>query len=236
MPNLLVFDTETTGLNTDTNEIVEVAFQVINIEGIGVGKLMNTLVYTETKIPEEASAIHKITNDMLEGKPLPRAIIKAMEKHAVYYKCEAIVAHNIGFDINTLNKYVPDNSPLKELELVDTLRLSRRLLPEAENHKLGTLCEHYGLESDSFVGDYHSAGYDVSQTVELFKLLMEKLYDINTLGELVKYHAAPIYLETMPFGKHKGLQINAIPNHYRAWLKTIDLDLDLAYTLGVRLS
>jgi len=233
MSNILVFDTETTSLDTDKAELLEIAFQVVDISGSTVGKMMNTFVYTKSTIPKEITDINRITNDMIIGAPLPEKVVAVMEKHVQYYNVKAIAAHNAFYDINVMDKYVSSNSCIRDTEIIDTLRLARRLYPNVENHKLGTLKEELGLSSGDVLGDLHAASFDVAITCSLLETMMEKLCEITTLEEIMYYHDTPFKFDAIPFGKHKGTLWKDIPKGYLQWLISIreDLDYDTQYTL-----
>ena len=171
---IIVFDTETDSLDTGKANLLEMAFQVVDIAGTEIGELMNTFVAFEGLIPAEITAINRITNKDLIGAPTPSKVVAVMEKHCTHYGVKGILAHNIWYDLGVMDKYVSKNSPIRKLEIIDSLRLSRRLFPDSPAHKLGVLCEHLGLESESFIGEFHSAGYDVAMTVELVKTMVDK--------------------------------------------------------------
>lgn len=230
---IIIFDTETDSLDTGKANLLEMAFQVVELDGSPVGKLMNTFVAFEGLIPPEITEINHITNKDLIGAPTPSKVIAVMEKHCIHYKASGILAHNIWYDLGVLDKYVSKDSPIRKLEILDSVRLSRRLFPDSPAHKLGVLCEYLDLESDNFVGEFHSAGFDVAMNVELHKAIMEKLYEFTTLKALVKYHDTPLEFTHMPFGKFKGRPMREVPGYYIQWLHTIDLDLDMRATLGL---
>ena len=62
---------------------------------------------------------------------------------------DIVVGHNVHFDVNFLYDYAEDFDlePFSN-DLVDTLRLSRRLYPELQSHKLSALAAHFGVEPD----------------------------------------------------------------------------------------
>ncbi len=107
MKNFLFFDTETTGLPTNYNsppgktwpEIVTLSWIISDSKNF---KSYNFLIKPEGWIiSEEAEKIHGISQDHAEkfGVPLRLALEEFWES---YHYCDAIVAHNIGFDLTVL--------------------------------------------------------------------------------------------------------------------------------------
>jgi len=73
MSDILVLDTETTGLGDDA-EIIEIG--IINGSGEAV---MNTLVKPTISIPKEATAIHGITDNDLLNAPVFADVVEELE-------------------------------------------------------------------------------------------------------------------------------------------------------------
>ena len=77
-----------------------------------------------------------------------------------------IVAHNAQFDLNFLNAECENcGLPVTKNYAVDTLQLSRILIPEAEYHKLDYLADFLGIDK----GSSHRALDDAITCMELFK-------------------------------------------------------------------
>ena len=64
---LCVFDLEATGVDVNQDRIVEIC--VLRLEPGGQETLFESLVDPGAPIPPEATAVHKITNDMVRGQP-----------------------------------------------------------------------------------------------------------------------------------------------------------------------
>ncbi len=80
-----------------------------------------------------------------------------------------IVAHNAGFDMSFL-KWEFSNSgyDISDAPRLCTLIMARKLLSFLPSKKLGSLCDHFGIDS----GLAHSALADASAAAELFVILM----------------------------------------------------------------
>src|SRR5690242_16597721 len=63
-----VFDCETTGTDPNADEIVELALILLDREGLETGRF-SSLVRPSSPIPEEATAIHGISDKDVAGAP-----------------------------------------------------------------------------------------------------------------------------------------------------------------------
>ena len=89
-------------------------------------------------------------------------------------KDDIIVGHNVNFDVNFLydNFINVLNEPLTN-NFVDTLRISRKLLPELEHHKLDNLIEYYDIKAR----DKHRALNDCILTNEVYIDMCKMVYE-----------------------------------------------------------
>lgn len=88
--SFLLLDTETTGLNTNTSEIVQIA--VICSHG---ATILDTLVKPRNAIPKEAIAIHHITDEMVQQAPSWAEIFPKLETILMHQR---VVIYNAGYD------------------------------------------------------------------------------------------------------------------------------------------
>lgn len=142
-------------------ELVEVAAVPI-ISGV-IGEPSSWLVRPKGAITPFARRIHGISNEDVAGCPLFETI-----EHDVRRALDAdvLVAHNAHVDVGVLQRHLGDwECP----EVMDTLKLSRRLVPDADSHKLGSLVERFKLAEG--VPDNlspHRATYDALVAARLF--------------------------------------------------------------------
>ena len=109
-----------------------------------------------------------------------------------------------------------------------TLKLARRLYPDAENHKQATLAAMLGVKVSREKA--HSADGDLSVLLQILKRM--SLDSECSLTELLHIQAIPRKIVTMPFGKHKGQKLSSLPASYVKWVlsevKNLDEDLRIA--------
>ena len=182
-PTFIAFDLETTGLEYQKHKIIEVAGVKFTLELQGdniVTKKIGTyesFVKPTMHIPAEATQVNKITNEMVEGAP---GIAKVLEEFTQFCGISTIlVAHNANFDANFLNNELNENKmSLIKNPILDSLSLSKKIMPEASSHKLGNLAKrlrrNMNLKVDS--ANLHRALYDCEVLMEVFVAILKKRF------------------------------------------------------------
>ena len=166
----IVLDIETTGLSFRTEKITEIG--AVKVKNGEIVDTFECFVNPEMPIPQRIVEITKITDDMVKDA---ETIDKVMPKFLDFIGDLKLVAHNADFDIGFL-KYNAENLGLKmDNNYLDTLALSRQVLPDLKKHKLGILAEHFGIN----VENAHRALDDVKTLVQVFIKLIEKNNDKN---------------------------------------------------------
>lgn len=157
--NYVVVDVE--GNGQQPPDLVELA--AVPITGGVIGEPMSWLVKPETSIKHFATRIHGLTNkdvaDCLSFADISAHVLAALD-------VDALVAHNAHVDIGVLQRKLADwQCP----EVFDTLKLARRVLPDAESYKLGQLVEALKL-AEGLPDDLspHRATYDALVAARLF--------------------------------------------------------------------
>lgn len=145
LENYIVFDLETTGINTETDDIIEIsAVRVCNHE---IKETYTTLVNPGRHIPAGATAVNGITDEMVKDAPdIGTAIAGFME----FIGDGVLVGHNIHtFDISFAYDAAWEALG-KELsnDYVDTLFMARKCLPELSHHKLTDISEHFKIATE----------------------------------------------------------------------------------------
>ena len=206
-----IFDTETASL---AGGVVEIAWIDID-KDLNVLSQFRSFVTPERPIELAASGIHGIYDDDIQDAPTLADLLPEWGVTPA-----KVIGHNAPFDVRMVFRTLPVEGNLC------TLALSRRLLPEAENHKLQTIRQLLGLPENTA----HSALGDVETTLGVLRHLVELSgVDLTTLYDRAQ---EPKILTKMPFGIHKGKSIKNVPLDYREWLLAqTELPRDLRYTL-----
>ncbi|MCB9471808.1 MAG: WYL domain-containing protein [Candidatus Obscuribacterales bacterium] len=161
----VAFDVETTGLSPVANRLVELSGVKFSYDN-GKVETFSELIDPEMPIPREVTNIHGITDRMVRGKPNAAAVIP---KFLSFIGADSVlIAHNAPFDLEFMRVNIARLGLVcPENYVVDTLVLSREVLPEAPRHQLKTVVEMLELPS----GGYHRALADSEHVKEVFRLL-----------------------------------------------------------------
>lgn len=137
-----VLDIETTSLDSFTGEIVEIS--AIKVRDKKEVENFSELIKTQNRLGAFTTRLTGITNEMVqkEGKDL----IYVLQQFKDFLDRDIIVGHNVNFDINfiydsmykNMNEYLTNG-------FVDTLRISRKVLPNLRHHKLDNLIDYFNL-------------------------------------------------------------------------------------------
>lgn len=142
----VVFDLETTGLDVDACQIVEIA--AIRVVAGETVHRFSSLVHIDGKMPSAASAENHINDSDLEGAPHVREV---MEGFLEFIGDDStLVGHNIeGFDIPIVSRVAREcGLEFSYAKSEDTVALARRAWPELANHKMDTLRQALRIAGD----------------------------------------------------------------------------------------
>lgn len=186
-----IIDIETTGLDPSFDEIIEISALKIR-DNIPCGTF-TTLVQPCEYIDDETDSIFYvdsyiteltgITNSMLSTAPLFKDV---QSTFIDFIGDDILVGHNVNFDINFLYDNLLKSNIFLKNDFIDTIRLSRRLLPELPNHKLQSLASFWNIDTTGS----HRAEKDCLITYEVFKnlnsLVIEKFGTYEAFLESIK--------------------------------------------------
>jgi DNA polymerase-3 subunit epsilon len=152
-PAIAFLDLETTGTASTGDRITE-----IGIVRVSDGEFLDewsTLVNPERSIPEDIRVLTGITNEMVREAPtfadLRREVFERLEGHV-------LVAHNARFDYGFLRNEFRRVETKYTADVLCTVRLSRRLYPEAVGHSLDSVVARHGLQDAFTAGEAPRTG------------------------------------------------------------------------------
>ena len=166
----IVFDLETTGLNPASEEITEIA-AVRVVEG-EIRDSFQTYVNPHKPIPAEITELTGISDETVADAPdLDKAVPEflAWAGEGQY----PLVAHNAGFDMGFLRTACQRLGIEREFTSIDTLEMSRLMLPHMHKFKLNILAKE--LQVGPF--EHHRASEDAAVLGRIYVKLLKRLKD-----------------------------------------------------------
>jgi DNA polymerase-3 subunit epsilon len=181
--SFVIFDTETTGLNPQVDEVCQIAaVRVVN------GKLVDAerfdmLVNPGRKIPAASTAVHQITDAMVADAP---GVADAVARFHTFAEGSVLVAHNAPFDMAFLRRREREIGRRFEQPILDTVLCSAILYGQSAEHTLDALCGRLGIAIPE--AERHTAIGDALGTAQAFRKMIPMLEaaDLPNLGALIK--------------------------------------------------
>jgi DNA polymerase-3 subunit epsilon len=165
----IVLDTETTGLDPfQGHRLVEIGcIELLN--RIPTGQTFHRYLNPERDMPEEAFAVHGLTDGFLKDKPL---FAEVADELVAFLGEAPLVIHNAGFDVGFLNAELERvGRPLIARErMIDTLMIARRKHPGGSN-RLDDLCARYAIDNSRRTK--HGALLDAELLAEVYVELID---------------------------------------------------------------
>ncbi len=160
----IVLDTETTGLSPrDGDRIVEIGcIELVN--HVATGETYHQYVNPERPMPEEAFAIHGLSDEFLSGQPV---MADVMDGFVEFIGEATLVIHNAEFDMRFINAELDllgrDELPMSRA--VDTVRMAREKFPGAPA-SLDALCRRFNIDNSG--RSLHGALLDAELLAEVY--------------------------------------------------------------------
>ncbi len=227
------FDLETTGINTSSDRIVEIAILKIMPDGTQLKKRM--LLNPEMPIPKAASDIHGITNEMVKDAPTFKQV--ANEVMQFLENCDLGGYNSNKFDVPVLIEEflrVNINFNMDGRKMIDAQKIFHKM-------EQRTLTAAYKFYCDKELEDAHSALSDATATFEVLCAQLARYTHIGTTVEDILAFTGEekfidiarrfVYQNGVPcfnFGKHKGKPVEEVfkiePQYYD-WMMRGDFPL-----------
>ncbi|NLB28915.1 MAG: PolC-type DNA polymerase III [Clostridiales bacterium] len=161
----VAFDIETTGLSSNRDRITEIA--AVAVRNGEILSEFQTYANPGMKIPAQITSLTGITDETVRGAP---SQIEAVRAFLEFADGRTLCAHNASFDLGFIAERCENHGVEFSPACLDTLELSRALMPDILNHKLPTVADALGLPQFS----HHRALDDARTTA----LIMAKLCDM----------------------------------------------------------
>lgn len=171
---LIVFDTETTGLSPELNHVIQLSAIKCVIDAEHqfheIGKL-DTYINPGYPLPKQIIKITGITDEKLAK--YPNESTQWPSVHEFFGNSPIVCGHNVPFDIGMMSAMYARYGEKFEPNALDTLKMAQELhlKSEAGSHKLGDLAEYFGL---NYGLTFHNSMDDVTATTRLLRLFIDE--------------------------------------------------------------
>lgn len=176
--DMVVLDTETTGLSFKECELIEIA--AARISGKQIVDRYRTFVQPTKPIPAEIQELTGIRAIDVADAPFAEEAVAGL---AEFVGGSPVLAHNATFDRTFIEK-VPGGHEVSDV-WIDTLSLSRMALPLLSSHRLSDMAAGFGCDSVT-----HRAMDDVDALCGMWPVMLQGLLDLpdGLLGLLAGMH------------------------------------------------
>ncbi len=240
----VILDTETTGTG-DNDRVIQLGYIVLGAKEVEVHNEFNR---ADVPISYGAMEVHGITEDLIEGKPACIETTAFKRLQELNSDDNYMIIHNAPFDLKMLKKEGFEN----RMQVIDTLRVAKHVLPDEEAHRL----QYFRYKMELYKEEEKEANalgivvkaHDAIGDVLVLKLLLSKLkaivseqfVGVNPVEKMVELTKEPILVKTFRFGKHKGKELVEVAREdagYLRWmLSSMDnLDDDMKYSINIAL-
>lgn len=213
---LIFFDLETTGVNAAKDKIVEISY--IKVYPNGKEESNTIRINPGRHIPEEATAVHHITDDDVKNCPSFKDVAKELSR--VFEGCDIAGFNSNRFDLPLLvEEFLAAgvNIDMTKRKFIDVQTIFHKM-------EQRTLVAAYKFYCGKNLEEAHSADADTRATYEVLKAQLDRYpslqNDVNFLSEFstqnknVDFAGRIIYndknVEVFNFGKHKGCPVEEV--------------------------
>jgi len=184
----VVFDIETTGFSKVNDRIIEIG--AVKVAGGEIIDRFSTFVNPGMPIPDHITELTSITDEMVADAPFIKDVI---DEFFEFCGDSVLVAHNASFDIGFILQNAQRLGIEKEFTYIDTVGLSRILLPDLSRYRLNNVAKALGVSLEN----HHRAVDDAEATAEIFLKLTGMLFEqdivnVNDIDKLTKLSAEAI--------------------------------------------
>lgn len=179
---MIVFDTETTGLSPESNHVIQLsAIKCMvddNCQFHELGRF-DTYINPGYPLPKKIIEITGITDEKLSHYTDEASQWETI--HEFFGDNPIVCGHNVPFDVSMMTALYFRNGSAFAPIAIDTLKMAQELhrKDEAGSHKLGALAEHFGLD---YGLTFHNSMDDVVATMRLLRLFVEEYLEKRAIG------------------------------------------------------
>lgn len=178
---IVVFDTETTGLSVTEDDIVQIAAVKMRGGEVVLNSTFKVFIHTDREIPQMlGDIVNPVIEEMKHNKLYSPE--EALRMFMDYVGDGVLLGHNADYDYNilewNLKRYLPEIELRQKCKVYfDSLKLARLLEPSLYQYKLKYLLEVLHLEGENS----HLADADVEATCNVVKHCLARARQIIPL-------------------------------------------------------
>ena len=191
---MIVFDIETTGFNSQTDRIIEIG--AVKVRNLEIAETFQTFVYPERKIPERITSLTGITDEMVNGAPSQEEALKSFIEFCG--NSPVLIAHNAGFDCSFIRSACDRYGVDYKFSIIDTVIMSRSMLPHLKKHKLDYVAKELGLGEFN----HHRADDDAKVLARIYIILAGRLMEERKIQRISEINACVINVDPRSLRSH----------------------------------
>lgn len=189
---VVVFDTETTGLDVEHDDIVQIAAVKMHGGAVVPGSDFNIYLETDREIPAMLGDVpNPLPQEYAGHEKLGRG--EGLRQFIDYARGCVLLAHNATYDMAILRQNLVreavSGEGVADTACLDSLELARTLFPKLFSYKLKELLEHFGLAGRNT----HLANDDVEATAALVTCCWQQALQLEPQHQRFRQR----YAETM---------------------------------------
>lgn len=179
----IILDIETTGVEAlNGDKIIEIGAVVV-IDRKVTQEHYHQYVHPQREVPDDAIAIHGITNEFLQDKPIFSEVVQDFMQ---FVEGAELIIHNAPFDVGFINHELSQlsNNTWGKIEdhckITDTLKMARKAFPGQRN-SLDALCKRFGIDNSHRT--LHGALLDSEILADVYLTMTGGQTDLMLMGD-----------------------------------------------------
>lgn len=162
LKSYIAFDLETTGLNPQENEIIEIG--ALKVRNGKVTERFMEFIRPSAPLSSAITSLTGITDEMVaDARPRCSVIADFLD----FCGEDVLIGHNVIFDYSFMKcSAAAENMPF-EKSGIDTLKIAQKVHKDLPSKSLGSLCDYYQIENRAA----HRAYHDALATAKLYQTL-----------------------------------------------------------------
>ena len=191
---MIVFDIETTGFNSQAERIIEIG--AVKVKNLEMGETFQTFVNPDKPIPERITKLTSITDDMVKDAPGQEEALKKFIEFCG--EAPVLIAHNAGFDCSFIRAACERYGVDYKFSMIDTVVMSRSMLPNLKKHKLDNVAKELGLGEFN----HHRADDDAKILARIYIVLATRLLEENKIKMISEINRCVLKVDPRSLRSH----------------------------------